>query len=160
MGSQIGGVEEPTEGSLQRAFWWTSVVGLICAIVWFLIAKATGVEFGIAAIGLGAAVGFTAAKGAGRGGGDVAALAVLVTLLSIVGGEYLVFRHVVMAEFGIDLNEMEQEMRDYQERVASIERDGTYSDREVAILMGYSDEEFYELNSEDLEWILLPEELE
>ena len=153
VGAQILGEEEPTPGSLQRAFLWTSLVGLICAIGWFLIAKATGREFGFAAIGLGIAVGVTAAKGAGRGGRDVAALAVLMTLLSIVGGEYLVFKHVVMADFGIDLAEMEQEMIDYQERLASVERDGDYTDREVALLMGYEGEDFYDLDDEDLQWM-------
>lgn len=153
VGSGIIGSSADGGGSMQRALLWAGGMGILCAIFWFLVAKVTGMELGIVAIGLGLGVGFAASRGAGRGGGDVAALAVLVTLLSIVGGEYLVFRHVVMADLGLDLEAWEEEMAEHQERVAGIERDGDYTNREIATLMGYTDDEFYDLTDEDLSWM-------
>lgn len=72
---------------------WTFgiVAGVIGAAIWAAIAYFLNVEVGYVAWGIGGLVGFAVAKGGdGEGSTNNAIFAVVVTVLSIVGGKYAV----------------------------------------------------------------------
>lgn len=73
-----------TKEALMAALLFGGGAAILGSIVWFTVAKITGLEIGLVAIGVGIFVGRAVHRGAGRGGRRYQVLAVALTYLSIV----------------------------------------------------------------------------
>jgi hypothetical protein len=73
------------------------VAGIAGAVAWAIIAAVTGFEIGWLALGIGAAVGAAVAWGS-KGSPRAGAIAVVITVLAIVGGKYLAVEIVLAKE--------------------------------------------------------------
>ncbi len=69
--------------------------GVVTAVGWCFLTLATNAEFGIAAWGLGIAIGFATLWGSKQGGIVPGIIAGLIALGAILGGKYMVAREVV-----------------------------------------------------------------
>lgn len=79
-----GHVTDERAGHLLRAAVFGAGAALVGTLVWFLVIKLSGSEFGLIAIAVGLLVGFAVRYGArGRGGGRYQALAMALTYFSI-----------------------------------------------------------------------------
>ena len=73
-----------------------TIAAIIGAVIWGAIAFYGKVEIGYLAIGIGLLVGFGVSAGSRSGGVGAAAIAVILTVLSLVGGKYAAVQMAVM----------------------------------------------------------------
>lgn len=83
------------------------VAGVAGAIAWAIIAVVTGFEIGWLAWGIGAAVGAAVAWGS-EGSPSLGVIAVVITVLAIVGGKYLAVEMVLAKEIKAAEQETDQ----------------------------------------------------
>ena len=148
--------EAPAEGNLFRALLFGAAACALATGIWYGAAVLTGKNFALIALLIGWLVGIAAVAGAGRGGGDVALVAASLFGMSIFLGEWFIFNHSFASEFAPDfeeaMSEAAAEMAAYDREMANIELDGKYTDREARILLGFSQEEWNALSTQEKGW--------
>jgi hypothetical protein len=88
----------PRDNSFLKGVIGALIASLVGMIGWFLLIKATGVEIGYAAWGVGAIIGLGARLVGGEGGFKLGATAGLFALLAILGGQFLAVRSIALSE--------------------------------------------------------------
>ena len=94
-------VEQALEAETKNPNLPTAILlGLVAAVagglIWYAIVALTNYQLGIIAVGIGYLVGLAVMFGAGRKRGPaLQAIAVVITLIAMVVGEYFVVRHAV-----------------------------------------------------------------
>lgn len=90
--------------------------GVIGAAVWAGIAYGTGYEIGWIAIGVGFVVGFGAVTGAkNEGSAALGCIAVVVSVISILGGKYFAIDLTIKSEIGDESQYIEESIQDLQD---------------------------------------------
>ena len=95
-----------------------TIAAIAGAVVWAAIAYCGNVEIGYLAWGIGLLVGLAVSFGSKSGGIGAAAIAVVLTILSLVGGKYATVQLLVSNEFDIEIPEFVMNDEDMQYRLA------------------------------------------
>lgn len=131
-GAEVKGV--PLRGLIVGIF-----AGTLGAIIWYSLTVATHWQFSLVSWLIGVGVAVAAVAGTGRGGTDVAVIAASITALAIFLGEFQIAKYFETQENAI------------YEQAEAIERDGDYTDEEVAMLSGLSFDDFSGLSKSEKE---------
>lgn len=130
----VGGV--PLRGLIVAIF-----AGTVAATAWYWLSVTTGWQFTMVSWLIGVGVGLAAVAGTGRNGMDAAVIAAAITGLALLMGEFQIAKYVdqryevISAELAV--------------QAEAIEKDGDYTDEEVAILMGMRYQDFQALSNSE-----------
>ena len=122
--------EDDPPGVPLRGLLFGIFAGTAAAAIWYGLTVATGWQLGLVSWLVGIGVGIGVVAGTGRGGTDTALIAASITALALLVGEFQIAKYY----------EAQEEV--YEEQAAAVERDGDYTDEEVAILAGMSLDDF------------------
>lgn len=138
---------QPRDNSFLKGMVGALVAGIVGMIGWFLLIKATGVEIGYAAWGVGAITGLGARLVGGEGGAKLGLTAGLFALIAIVGGQVLATKSIEEGKLNKILADRYQAEVDFAKNVLA----ANTVDETKALIAGHDKVDVSQVTDEQVE---------